>query len=471
MKTISLFLLLSMVTVMSAQAHNHNNRHNNAGVTISIQTFYDELSPYGDWVYTSDYGYVWRPYFEQPDAFRPYSSNGHWVNTDFGWTWVSDYNWGWATFHYGRWSFDNYLGWMWVPGYDWAPAWVTWGNYGDYYGWAPMGPNIYVNNHSNWYAPDPWWTFVPRRHFCATNWNHYIYDRPVQVTNITYITNVYNNNNNYNSNNNSWYYGPRVSEVERYGNTKVRRMEVVDSHRADNTGIRNERLSVYRPEVENNRRDSRPTEFRNAEQARKDRRVQPTNARTNDPGVNRTRENRTEVRNTTLKSDSRNTINRETKVEPRSTTQYQSNRTADVRNDLKSAPRTTSQTEPRTVPSNRGIKAEPRIAAPRQSNQTYTSQPSERNREETSEAMRNPRITERTSSTNSPAKIENRTSRQTSTTTQAREQKSQNPAPSVRNMPSNSETKARVKENVKQASGRVETTKNERTSSANPSRR
>ncbi len=468
MKTISLFLLLSMVTVMSAQAHKHNNRHNNARVTISIQTFYDELSPYGDWVYTSDFGYVWRPYFESPDAFRPYSSDGHWVNTDFGWTWVSDYDWGWATFHYGRWSFDNYLGWMWVPGYEWAPAWVTWGNYGDYYGWAPMGPNIYVSVNSNWYAPDPWWTFVPRRHFCATNWNHYIYDRPVHVTNITYITNVYNNNN-YNSNN-SWYYGPRVSEVERYSNTKVRRMEVVDSQRADNTGIRNERLNVYRPEVDNSRRDSRPTEYRNAEQARKDRRVQPTNARTNDPGVNRTRENRTEVRNSTMKSDSRNTMNKETRVEPRSTTQTQSNRTSDVRKDTRSTPRATPQTEPRTTPSNREIKSEPRTA-PRQSNPTYTSQPTERSRKETSEAMRSSRTTERANTTPTPAKIENRTSRQASTTPQAREQKSQNTTPSVRSMPANSETKARVKENVKQASGRMETTKNERSSSANPSRR
>lgn len=469
MKTISLFLLLSMVTVMSAQAHKHNNRHNNARVTISIQTFYDELSPYGDWVYTSDFGYVWRPYFEHPDAFRPYSSNGHWVNTDFGWTWVSDYDWGWATFHYGRWSFDNYLGWMWVPGYEWAPAWVTWGNYGDYYGWAPMGPNIYVSVNSNWYAPDPWWTFVPRRHFCATNWNHYIYDRPVHVTNITYITNVYNNNN-YNSNNNSWYYGPRVSEVERYSSTKVRRMEVVDSHRADNTGIRNERLNVYRPEVDNSRRDSRPTEYRNAEQARKDRRVQPTNARTNDPGVNRTRENRTEVRNSTMKSDSRNTINKGTRVEPRSTTQTQSNRTTDVRKDTRSTPRATPQTEPRTTPSNREIKSEPRTA-PRQSNPTYTSKPSGRNRKESTEAMRSSRTTERANTTPTPAKIENRTSRQSSTTPQAREQKSQNTTPSVRTTPANSETKARVKEDVKQASGRMETTKNERSSSASPSRR
>ena len=124
MKKIILFLLLSMVVVLSAEAHKNKNR--NTHITISIQNFYDELSPYGDWIYSHDYGYVWRPYFDNPEAFRPYSSGGHWVYTSYGWTWVSDYSWGWATFHYGRWDFDNYLGWLWIPGYEWAPAWVTW---------------------------------------------------------------------------------------------------------------------------------------------------------------------------------------------------------------------------------------------------------------------------------------------------------------------------------------------------------
>jgi hypothetical protein len=75
MKKIALILLLTMVTLFSAEAHKYKNAH----VTISIQTFYNELSPYGDWIYSSDFGYVWRPYFDYPEAFRPYSSNGNWV--------------------------------------------------------------------------------------------------------------------------------------------------------------------------------------------------------------------------------------------------------------------------------------------------------------------------------------------------------------------------------------------------------
>src|ERR1044071_4342023 len=98
--------------------------------TVSFQVFYDQLSPYGTWVNYQNYGYVWIP-TDVPTGFRPYSTAGHWVYTDDGWTWVSDYTWGWAPFHYGNWFFDQTYGWMWVPDYEWAPAWVTWGEYED----------------------------------------------------------------------------------------------------------------------------------------------------------------------------------------------------------------------------------------------------------------------------------------------------------------------------------------------------
>lgn len=305
MKKLTFILLLSMVTVLSAEAQKYGNRNSN--ITISIQSFYDDLSPYGEWMYTSDFGYVWRPYFDNPEAFRPYSSNGHWVNTIYGWTWVSDYSWGWATFHYGRWDFDQYLGWMWIPGYEWAPAWVSWGYYGNYYGWAPLGPNVYASSVSDWYAPDPWWTFVPRNRFCSDNWNNYIYDRPIHITNITHITNVYAYNDDRNSHN-SWYYGPRVSEVERYSRSKVRTMDVFDSRRSDYTGVKNDRLNVYRPSVDNRRGDSRPSEFSSVDQVRNTNRVQRTNASTNDPGLNRSRESRI-VSGSTKQGNGQRTIN------------------------------------------------------------------------------------------------------------------------------------------------------------------
>src|SRR5437762_2316586 len=99
---------------------------------VSYQTFYDDLSPYGQWVDYPGYGYVWVP--DAGSDFRPYSTNGHWVwSEDYEWMWVSDYDWGWAPFHYGRWEEDPAYGWFWVPGYEWSPAWVIWRNGGDYY--------------------------------------------------------------------------------------------------------------------------------------------------------------------------------------------------------------------------------------------------------------------------------------------------------------------------------------------------
>ena len=87
---------------------------------VSFQIFYDQLGSYGQWVDYPDYGYIWIPYVRE--TFAPYSTNGYWVLTEYGWSWMSDYNWGWAVFHYGRWGFNNALGWFWVPGYEWGPS-------------------------------------------------------------------------------------------------------------------------------------------------------------------------------------------------------------------------------------------------------------------------------------------------------------------------------------------------------------
>ena len=326
MKKIIVFLLLSMVIVLSAEAHKYRTRNSNQ--TISIQTFYNQLSPYGDWIYSGDYGYVWRPYFESPEDFRPYSSAGNWVYTTYGWTWVSEYNWGWATFHYGRWDFDNYLGWLWIPGYEWAPAWVSWGSYNNYWGWAPLGPNVYADYSSNWEAPNMWWTFVPQNQFCSSSWNSYIYDRPVQITNITHITNVYVDNHNY-RNNNSWYHGPRVSDVEKYNRKRVKTIEVVDNQRPGNSGVRNNRLEVYRPTVDNKRNEARPNNYRTIENVRPATRIQQTNARSNNPGENRTsRYNQESGKTTQIYNGTKENVGRKSDLDSRTSTQVSGSRTA-----------------------------------------------------------------------------------------------------------------------------------------------
>src|SRR5262245_54374053 len=74
------------------------------GASVDAGVFYQTLSPYGDWVYVSHFGRVWRPYRAIVGVdFRPYLTDGHWVYTDYGWSFESDYDWGWAPFHYGRW--------------------------------------------------------------------------------------------------------------------------------------------------------------------------------------------------------------------------------------------------------------------------------------------------------------------------------------------------------------------------------
>ena len=88
--------------------------------------FQDALAPYGTWENDDSYGEVWTPAAGVVGAnFVPYGTGGHWVRSEYGWTWASDWNWGWAPFHYGRWAMRAGR-WSWVPGTMWGPSWVAW---------------------------------------------------------------------------------------------------------------------------------------------------------------------------------------------------------------------------------------------------------------------------------------------------------------------------------------------------------
>ena len=157
-------------------------------LTIGFDMFYTELGPYGRWIDYPGEGRVWMPNVEQ--GFRPYSSNGHWVYSSYGWTWASGYNWGWAAFHYGSWMYENGYGWLWVPGQEWAPAWVTWGNSGNYYGWAPIAPHININvgfGNGGWMPPQHYWNFVSSEHMTQVNLNNYVVNNN---TNINVVNNI-----------------------------------------------------------------------------------------------------------------------------------------------------------------------------------------------------------------------------------------------------------------------------------------
>ena len=228
--------------------------HAQVDVTISDQQFYDELDPYGVWINYPQYGYVWEPGLDRRDAFTPYSTNGRWVYTEEGWTWVSGYPWGWATFHYGRWFYDDYMGWLWIPGYEWAPAWVTWGSYEGYYGWAPLGPGISISVGLGWRPPRSiWWTFVPCNHFGEERWHNYaVRNNTTIINHVTIINNVYQGGGRPGGRPGQWMRGPRREEVEHLSNRPVRPMTFNNVQRPGAARIQNNSIALYRPVVNRN---------------------------------------------------------------------------------------------------------------------------------------------------------------------------------------------------------------------------
>ena len=132
-----------------------NNRERYLAQRLRYNTqYYDEyvwgaedLDAYGDWAYTSDYGWIWRPQANTINVYgdwAPYRY-GHWVwCPPYGWTWVGYEPWGWAPYHYGRWVYYNSY-WAWCPRSAffqyhswWRPALVVFVNVGDNYCWYPL---------------------------------------------------------------------------------------------------------------------------------------------------------------------------------------------------------------------------------------------------------------------------------------------------------------------------------------------
>ena len=112
-----------------------------AAPTANFETFRAQLAPFGAWIQVEGYGWCWRPTeaYVNPE-WRPYGDRGHWIYTESGWYWQSEYAWGDTAFHYGRWARDARYGWLWIPDYTWAPAWVCWRHTEGYCGWAPLPP-------------------------------------------------------------------------------------------------------------------------------------------------------------------------------------------------------------------------------------------------------------------------------------------------------------------------------------------
>jgi hypothetical protein len=216
---------------------------------VSFQVFYDQLSPYGQWVDYSNYGYVWIP--DVGNDFVPYSTAGHWILTDYGWTWVSDYDWGWAPFHYGRWNFDNTYGWFWVPDNVWGPAWVSWRNADGYYGWEPLesGVSLSMSFGSQYDRQNDHWNFVRNRDIERSDINQYYAnqtDRSRIVLNSTMINQTYVDNNRHTT----YVSGPSREDAQKAIGTTLKSVVIQENDRPGQTMV-NGQLRIFRPQINN----------------------------------------------------------------------------------------------------------------------------------------------------------------------------------------------------------------------------
>jgi len=223
---------------------------------INFQVFYDELSPYGEWVEDYNYGYIWIP--TAGPEFIPYLSNGYWVFTNYGWMWTSGYDWGWAAFHYGRWDYNGSYGWFWVPDNDWGPSWVTWRRSEGYYGWAPMRPGVSISITFSSFndLPSDRWIFVRDRDIERHDINRNYIDRRNNMTiinNSTVIDKIH-----YDSKRRSTYVaGPGRDDVQKVTGRTINPFTVSEKAKPGQS-LTDNQVQIYRPRVEKNKNGFKP---------------------------------------------------------------------------------------------------------------------------------------------------------------------------------------------------------------------
>ena len=217
-------------------------------VSASYQLFYDELSPYGTWVDYPNYGYVWIP--DRDPGFSPYESAGHWIFTEDGWTWVSDYPWGWAAFHYGRWDYDDVYGWFWVPDDVWGPAWVSWRRSPGYFGWAPLRPGISITVAfgNDYRERNERWIFVRDRDITRPDIGRYYVNRTNNVT-IIHNSTVIVNSRRDDTRGATYIMGPARNDVQNVTHTTVNSVAIRDNDKPGQH-LSNGELQTFRPQVQ-----------------------------------------------------------------------------------------------------------------------------------------------------------------------------------------------------------------------------
>ena len=265
MKTLlALLLTFNLLTPGTSRAQN--------GGSVSLDFFYENLDPYGDWREVGDYGYCWQPHDVNP-GWSPYS-DGRWLYSDVGWTWDSDEPYSWAVYHYGRWANVASIGWIWVPGTEWGPGWVSWRNNSQYTGWAPLPPEARFQvsiGFSGWvddyYDIGPGnYRFVQNRQFGSRNLGSVFIDQSRNTTIINQTTNITNIRYENNTIRND---GPRYDDISRMSSDPIPRYNLQrrqdfdrDSRRHSPDHLRSrldgDSLSVFAPPMDDRRPSSGP---------------------------------------------------------------------------------------------------------------------------------------------------------------------------------------------------------------------
>ncbi|MGE5429597.1 MAG: DUF6600 domain-containing protein [Syntrophomonadaceae bacterium] len=212
--------------------------------------FYNSLNPYGQWMQMDNDVYAWHP-DNMGRNWQPYTV-GRWVWSTDGWYWDSYEPFGWATYHYGRWYYDDYYGWLWIPDDQWGPAWVEWRYSDDYIGWAPLPPyavfDIHIGIHFtyDWHFPYSCWNFMPYRYFDGYDVHRY-YVAPREKYRL-YGNTRYRNDYAYRD-------GRVINRgvdrqfVERRTGRNIQQRDIVQTRTRDLSGRTrdNNRIEVFRP--------------------------------------------------------------------------------------------------------------------------------------------------------------------------------------------------------------------------------
>ena len=300
---------------------------------VSFQVFYDQLSPFGQWIDYSDYGYVWIP--DAGSEFVPYSTDGHWILTDYGWTWASDYSWGWATFHYGRWDFNDSFGWFWVPDNEWGPAWVNWRQADGYYGWSPMEPGMSVSMSfgRQYDNQNDHWMFVRSMDIERTDINRYYVNR-ADHQRIARNSVVINNTFIDNSRHTTYVSGPSRIQVQKVVGRNIQPVVIRENNKPGQV-ISNGQLRIYRPQIVKNSpngRKSVPTRVTNMNDVRRTPANNSLNQHSVGNPVNRT--NQQPVRTVVPQNNTAQPVQRRTVTPPDNNVQPSPRRTNTPQNNI-----------------------------------------------------------------------------------------------------------------------------------------